>query len=348
MAARRCGGSSAGAPAGGRRVPAPRASAERRRLHRAAGAPARRTRFRRAAGAPARRTRLRRAAGALSALLAWALAACGAPEGEATPTVPLGATTTLEDSGLLDALLAGYRAAHPGSPVRALTGGTGEVLALGRRGDVDVVITHDPAAESLFVAQGHGEARRPLARSELIVAGPPADPAGVADAPDAATAFARIAAARAPFVSRADDSGTHRKERLVWSRALAGGAGTRVEGEPRPGVDRPPADARWYAQAGVGMGDALRVAGQRGAYILVDRPTFVMLRREHGLAELLRGDPLLENPYGVMVVAGSARAPAARALAAWLTGDGGQDVIRAFGTDSAGAALFVTPEEASP
>lgn len=294
-----------------------------------------------------KRRRLRRAAGALGALLAWSMAACGPPPEEAAPPVTLAATTTLEDSGLLEALLAGYRAAHPRSPVRALTGGTGEVLALGRRGDVDVVITHDPVAESLFVAQGHGDARRPLARSELILAGPPADPAGVAGAPDAAAAFARIEAARAPFVSRADDSGTHRKERLVWRRALAGGTGTRGEGEPRAGVDRPPASARWYAEAGLGMGDALRVAGQRGAYILADRPTFLRLRSEHGLAELLRGDPLLENPYGVIVVAGSPRAQAARALAAWLTGDGGRGVIRGFGTDSAGAPLFATPEEGS-
>ncbi|HUH11769.1 MAG TPA: substrate-binding domain-containing protein, partial [Longimicrobiales bacterium] len=202
------------------------------------------------------------------ALLVGVLAGCGPTGGRGAAPVTVGATTTLEDSGVLEALLGAYHAAHPEAPTRALTGGTGEILALGRRGDVDLVITHDPVAESLYVARGHGVRRRPLMESELMVAGPAADPAGVAGAPDATAAFARIAAARVPFVSRADDSGTHRKERLIWSRVLGGGAGTRLEGDARPGTDRPAADASWYAQAGVGMGDALRVAGARAAYIL--------------------------------------------------------------------------------
>lgn len=277
----------------------------------------------------------RMAAGLL--LAGWALGCGGGAALETVLTV--GATTTLEDSGLLEELLARFRTDHPDVPVRAITGGTGEVLALGRRGDVDLALTHDPAAERAFVEDGHGIGHRPVFRSEFLLAGPSADPAGVAAAPGAVEAMRRIAAEQAPFVSRADDSGTHRKERMLWRLALEGTA-ERVDGPPRPGVDRPARDAGWYAEAGVGMGDALRVAGERRAYVLTDRPTFLMLRDEHGLAPLLAGDELLDNPYAVTLVSASPLPDGARVFADWLS-SGGQEVVVGFGRDRFGEPLFL-------
>src|SRR5690606_10422062 len=188
----------------------------------------------------------------LAAALAGAcLAGCGAAPG-GRPDVMLAATTTLEDSGLLAVLLDAFERAHEGMRVRALTGGTGQVLELGRRGDVDVILSHDAAAESAFVAAGAGAERRPLMYNDFLIVGPAVDPAGVRGLGDAEEALRRIAAARAPFISRGDDSGTHRKERQLW--ALAGLA--------------PGAGEAWYSEAGLGMGDALRVASERRAYIL--------------------------------------------------------------------------------
>src|SRR5690606_2011315 len=147
------------------------------------------------------------AALALAALAGAWLAGCGAAPG-GSPALTLAATTTIEDSGLLSALLDAYEREHEGVRVRALTGGTGQVLELGRRGDVDVVLSHDAAAESAFVAAGWGAERRPLMYNDFLLAGPPADPAEIRGMDDAVEALRRVAGARAPFISRGDDSGT--------------------------------------------------------------------------------------------------------------------------------------------
>jgi tungstate transport system substrate-binding protein len=287
-----------------------------------------------AAGRPARGARVPaagRRSGPVGALLLAlfvvpGLAACGAGDRPTSPPLTLGTTTTIEDSGLLSALIAAFREAHPDVHIRTVTGGTGEVLALGRRGDVAVVLTHDPAAESTFVAEGYGIDRRPVMWNDFVIAGPGSDPAGLRGMRDAAAAFAAIARFRATFVSRGDESGTHRKEFFLWREA-----GLSV---PKGGVDR------WYIAAGVGMGDALRLASARGAYILTDRATFRVLRPELDLEILVEGDPRLVNRYAATRIRGAPQAEVASVFVEWLTSAEGLRAIREFGRDRYGEPLY--------
>lgn len=260
---------------------------------------------------------------------ALALAACGAGGVATPPPLTVAATTTLEDSGLLPELVAAFRSAHPEVRVRTLTGGTGEVLTLGRHGNVDVVLSHDPAAESTFVAEGHAIERREVMWNDFVIAGPSSDPAGVRRMRDAAAAFAAIARAHAPFVSRGDDSGTHRKELFLW-REAGTDAAERSAGD------------RWYIEAGVGMGDALRLADARQAYILTDRATFRVLRRELELEILLEGDARLLNRYGATRVRGAAQPEAAATFVDWLASPEGRRFLSDFGRDRYGEPLYFT------
>lgn len=262
-------------------------------------------------------------------LLAVALAGvgCGGPS-PSPQSVTLATTTSTQDSGLLDDLLPAFRR-QTGVEVRVVAVGTGQALELGRRGDADVLLVHDPEAEAEFMAAGHGSARRPVMRNEFVLAGPKGDPAGAGKVPGVVEAFRRIAEARTTFVSRADESGTHRKEQDVWRRA---------------GVE-PAGD--WYVRAGTGMAQALRVAHEKRAYVLTDRATYLALRRDLDLAVLGRGDPLLANRYAVIVVNPErhphVRADAARRFADYLASPEGRRRIADFGRDKFGEPLF-TPD----
>jgi tungstate transport system substrate-binding protein len=238
----------------------------------------------------------------------------------------LGATTSIEDSGLLQVLADSFRAAQPEYELVPLAAGTGEVLEMGRRGDVDVVLTHDLPAESAFVAAGAGVDRRDVMSNDFIIAGPPSDPARVRGMHQGARALAQIARARALFVSRGDDSGTHRRERLLWRMAPFA-----------PDVER---DGAWYLEAGLGMGDALRLAGERDAYILTDRGTWLTLRASVPLEALVQGDSLLLNRYGVTRVSRARNAKGAAAFSDWITSARGQSVIERFGLAQYGESLF--------
>lgn len=262
------------------------------------------------------RTACRRA---LTALLPLLLSGCWVREAR---TVVLAATTTIEDSGLLGDLVRAFERANPQFRLRPVVAGTGEVLEMGRRKDVDVILSHDPAAESAFVAHGNGVDRREVMYNDFLIAGPPSDPAGIRGVRDAAEAFRRIARAGAPFISRGDDSGTNRKELKVWSKA-----GITPEGA-------------WYVVAGLGMAEALRVADQRNAYILTDRGTFTTLRSTLRLVPLSEGDPMLLNRYGVTRVAGARDTAGAAAFARWITSPAGQRTIARFGRDHFGTSLF--------
>lgn len=262
-----------------------------------------------------------------------ALAACAAAcaDGERAAVV-LASTTSTEDSGLFDVLIPAFEAAHPAYRVRVLAVGSGQALELGRRGDADVLLAHAPAAESLFVAQGYGEARRPVMYNDLVLVGPAADPAAVDGLADAAAALARIADAGAAFISRGDDSGTHRKEQELWRAAGRAARSARGAG---------------YLEAGQGMGEVLRVAAEKGAYTLADRSTFLALRRLP-LRVLVEGDPRLTNPYGVIVVRAAHDRAGGRAFADWITSPAGQAVLRGYGSERFGQPLFVpgAPPEA--
>ncbi len=203
------------------------------------------------------------------------------------PQLDLGTTTSTADSGLLDYILPGFERSS-GTRVRVIAVGTGQALAYGARGEVDVVLVHAPALEEKFVAAGHGIDRRPVFHNRFIIVGPAGDPAGVAGTTNASAALARIAEAGARFVSRGDESGTHAKELELWTRA---GIATPVPGE-----------AAWYLSVGQGMAQTLRAADELAAYTLADSATFAALSPQLSLTILVDGDPTLRNPYHVIRV----------------------------------------------
>jgi tungstate transport system substrate-binding protein len=256
-----------------------------------------------------------------------------AQTGPAPRDVILATTTSLQETGLLDTLVPLFRRAT-GYRLRAIAVGSGQALRMGERGDADVVLAHSPAAESAFVAAGHGTRRRMVASNYFTIVGPPGDPARVRGAADAAAALRRIAEAGAVFVSRGDSSGTHAREQLLWRR----------DG-PRP---------RWsgYLETGQGMSATLLVADERRGYALTDRASFAALRHRLDLVPLREREPALRNVYHVLEVnaAGRARMNAAggRALADFLVSDEAQDLLETFGRNRFGAPLFVPARGAGP
>jgi tungstate transport system substrate-binding protein len=255
--------------------------------------------------------------------LALLLAVTGV-QASAQRDIRLATTTSTDNSGLLRVLLPRFEAAY-GAQVRVISVGTGKALKLGENGDVDVVLVHSRPDEDKFVAEGYGVERRDVMYNDFVVAGPPADPARVQGLRDVIEAFRRIARAKAMFVSRGDDSGTHKMELSYWK--LAG-----IEAQSNPG----------YRSAGLGMGEVLLMASELRAYTLADRATYAAMRRKIELAVLVQGDPRLFNPYGIIAV-NPARHPhanyqGAMALIDWITSKEGQAAIAAFRV--AGEQLF--------
>ena len=264
--------------------------------------------------------RLARAAVVLAVLL------CAALPASAAERLRLATTTSTENSGLLADLLPLFEQRF-GCAVHVIAVGTGKALALGRNGDVDLVLVHARQAEDAFVAEGWGVNRRDVMYNDFVLVGPPDDPARIADASDAADALRRIATGGCRFVSRGDDSGTHKKERQLWQEA-----GVAPEG-------------RWYLEVGQGMGTVLMIAAEKQAYTLSDRGTWLALADAAAQPILCAGDPRLFNPYGVIAV-NPARHPEvhyvmAMALIGWLTSPEAQARIRIFGRERYGRALFV-------
>jgi len=272
--------------------------------------------------ASARRGAVRwRHAFVLFAILATAGAACDTRSGSIDGLL-LATTSSAYDTGLLEALAAAYRATGPRISIRPLVVGTGEALALGRRGDADLLLVHAPEDELRYMAQGHGSLRLSVFTNDFAVVGPAADPAAVGVARDATAAFRRIAARRARFVSRGDDSGTHRAELALWAAA---GATPEWAG---------------YQEAGLGMGETLRVADERRAYTLSDVATFRFLEEGLGLTLLFGAGGELPNPYSVIVVRGSGNERAATEFARWLSGPEAAAVIARHGVERFGSPLF--------
>ncbi len=257
----------------------------------------------------------------LAALLTLAIAACDS--GNRPPSrLIIASTTSTEDSGLFDVLIPAFEAAHPGIDAVVVAVGSGEALALGREGDADVLLVHSPAAESAFVAEGHGSDRQPVMYNDFVIVGPPADPAGIRGMDDAAMALARIAAAQASFISRGDDSGTHSRERALWRDA-----GIQPEGS-------------WYREAGQGMGEVLGIASESGAYTLTDRGTYLFLRDRLALEVLVEGDARLRNDYSVILVTRATNQAAAKAFHSWVRGPEAQALIGEYGASRYGRPLF--------
>jgi tungstate transport system substrate-binding protein len=259
-----------------------------------------------------------------SLILVLSVYGCGS---DGRTTLTLGIPTTVEDSGLLDALLPVFESGHSEYRVRFVAGGSGELLALAARGDLDALLSHSPRAEERFMESGRGLSRRLVMENDFVLVGPESDPAGVRGFADAADALARIAEADAPFLSRGDDSGTHRKELELWAE-----------------VGLSP---RWsdYREAGEGMAAVLRAASGLGSYALCDRATYMNLRETIDLHILAQGDPRLLNIYRVIVVSDARATEAAEAFASWLTSEDGRREIAAYGVERFGAPLF-RPAEA--
>jgi ABC-type tungstate transport system, permease component len=233
-------------------------------------------------------------------------------------SILLQSTTSTAASGLYDHLLPVFRAAH-GVRVDVVAVGTGQAIRNARNCDGDVLIVHDTRAENAFVSDGAGTARFDLMYNDFIIVGPAGDPAGIADAADAATAMRGIAAARALFASRGDDSGTHRKELGLWYAAgvvITDGAG------------------EWYRATGSGMGATLNAAVGMGAYALTDRATWITHGNKADFRILVEGDPALFNQYGVIplnpVACPAVRAADAKLLVDWLLSPEGQRQIAAY------------------
>jgi len=221
-------------------------------------------------------------------------------------------TTTVEDSGLLEYLLPFFLKRHP-YKVDLLVAGSGKALRMGRTGAVDVVWVHSPPAEKQFVEQGYGVNRQTIMRNDFVLVGPVNDPGNIASASNIIEAFQRIAWKKQPFVSRADDSGTNKKELSLWRQA-----------------DVDPYGTDWYLESGVGMADSLILAQEEGAYVMIDRATFEV--RHGGSSSLLLEDPVnLFNPYSVIAVNPDrnkgVNIEGANKLIGWLSSEEGQALI---------------------
>jgi len=257
----------------------------------------------------------------------------------ATPAAPqllrLATTTSTQDSGLLDAILPAFEAKY-NAQVDVVAVGSGQAIEIGKAGDADVLLVHSRKAEDQFVADGYGVERFPVMFNDFVLVGPHADPAGVGQAASGAEAFANIAQAQAPFVSRGDKSGTNTKELALWDSA---------------GITPGPADT-WYSSIGQGMGETLQFSNEQQAYTLTDRGTWLSMADKLPNLMILFGgqtisenpDPAMRNPYGVIQVKPQdPNAPAAKMaenFIDWLTSPAEQDVIGQYGVDKYGQPLF--------
>ena len=241
--------------------------------------------------------------------------------------IRLATTTSTVNSGLMDILIPEFEA-NSNCSIILFVSGTGKALRNARVGQADVVIVHAPKAEQKFIDQGHGVARLPLMKNEFVLLGPATDPAEVVSLQDSIAAFKQIADKKAPFVSRGDDSGTHKKELSIW--ALAG-----IE---------PYAD--WYLEVGKGMADTLRFANQNNAYVMVDSSTWLAMRKRLELKLLLKGDSNLVNPYSVIAVNpgkhASVNKKAADVFIAWMLSPQAARLISDYKVD--GEQLFYLPD----
>ncbi len=243
--------------------------------------------------------------------------------------IRLATTTSTENSGLLGFLLPQFTQ-QTGYRVHVIAVGTGKALRMGRDGDVDVVLVHAPKAEAEFVANGFGAQRHSVMYNDFVLIGPADDPAGINTALSVTDAMHRIVDHNAMFISRGDDSGTHKKELTLWNS-------TRLQ---RGG--------NWYREAGQGMGKVMQIADELEAYTLTDRGTWLAYRDKSSLKLLFAGDPLLHNPYGIIAV-NPKRFPdinysGASKLIAWITTEPAQTLIANY--QIGGDRLFVPSAKA--
>ncbi len=253
-----------------------------------------------------------------AALAAGYVAPAQGPALAADPFIVVQSTTSTQNSGLFEFLLPKFTE-KTGVDVRVVAVGTGQALKNGENGDGDVVFVHAKSAEETFVADGWGVERFDVMYNDFVVIGPDGDPARVAGLTDAPAALKKIAEAGAPFASRGDDSGTHKKELELWTDA---------------GVDVTAASGTWYRETGSGMGATLNAAVGMGAYVLTDRATWIGFENKSDFKIVVEGDPTLFNQYGVILVNPArhpnVKAKEGQAFIDWLRGPDGQAAIAAY------------------
>lgn len=276
----------------------------------------------------------------LAALLSASLIGCRSQESAAekpaekpveTSEVVLASTTSTQDSGLFDELIPAFEEANPEYKVQVIAVGTGEAIKLGESKDADVLLVHAKADEEKFVAAGNGVERREVMYNDFVLVGPSADPAGVKKATDMAGAMKALeaygASGKTAFISRGDDSGTHKKELKLWGASK---------------ITTPtPDSSKWYESSGQGMGDTLKIASEKDAYTLADRATFLSMKDSLDIDIVREGDKDLLNQYGVIVVTEAKNQDGGQAFFDWILSAEAQELIGKFGVEKYGEPLFV-------
>jgi tungstate transport system substrate-binding protein len=260
------------------------------------------------------------------ALLAFGWRSGAQSAESASRNIILSTTTSTQDSGLLDVLIPLFEK-QTGYSVKTVSVGTGQALALAAKGDADVALVHAPSLEKQYVADGKLLHRRLVMYNDFVIIGPKEDPAKIRTAKTASAALKAIEQAKASFVSRGDNSGTHVLEKALWKSAGV---------EPK---------GSWYIEAGQGMGATLGIANERNAYTITDRGTWLALGKRVSLPILIEGDKALLNIYSVMEV-NPANGPrintvGGKAFADFMIAPQTQSVIKSFGVEKFGQSLFV-------
>lgn len=274
----------------------------------------------------------------LAVLMLFSLAACG---GKSEPSAPvptpeksvirLSTTTSVNDSGLLPYLLPVFEQ-KTGYKVEVQSAGTGAAIQKAEDGNADLILVHAKASEEEFIEKGFGVERLPFMYNYFVIVGPKNDPAGIAECADAAEAFAKIRASQSKFISRGDESGTHKAELKIWGDAAPDAA----------------ADS-WYISAGQGMGACLSMAGEEQAYCLTDKATFLSMQSQLDLALLLEKGDDMKNTYSLIAVNPDAidglNVDGANALIDWMLGDEASALIEKYGEAEYGVSLFYLLEK---
>ncbi len=239
--------------------------------------------------------------------------------------VVLATTTSTQDSGLLEVLIPEFERNY-GYKVKVVAVGTGEALKMGERGDADVLLVHAPEAEMEFMKKGYGRDREKVMHNDFVLLGPPSDPARIKGL-SVKEAFRKISEKKALFISRGDNSGTYKKEKFIWEQAGV---------QPSGG---------WYVETGQGMGASLKMASEKGAYILSDRGTYLAMKDNLYLEVLVEGEEILFNPYHVIAVNPqknpNVNYKGAEDFVSFITGEKAQKIIKEFGVERYGVPLFI-------